>query len=394
MVHFSNFKDDAVFNNLDIFTNTSINQEEVEKDVSEAFIDYLNFTEISEEELADKAKFFRQSHAQFAIKQLSWLSSSASSMESSRTWFCFWGVHTLRLLNYPISDKLAHNVITFIKSCHNKDGGFGGSSGQISHLAPTYGAIMALLEIGTEEAYYCIDRKAIFNFIKSLSVGDGSFYMHVGGEIDMRAAYCAISVASILNLDMDELFKGTAVWIRDSQTFEGGFGGLPDVEAHGGYTYCAVASLALLGKLDTIDLTTLSCWLQLKQMPYEGGFCGRTNKLVDSCYSFWQGAIFSILKNFTLIEPNFIYPELDAKALQAFTLFISQDPLGGLKDKPGKHCDLYHTCYSLSGLSIAQHYNSEDKIIGGESCLVENIDPHYNLSLKYAEKAILYFKNL
>ncbi len=27
----------------------------------------------------------------------------------------------------------------------------------------------------------------------------------------------------------------------------------------------------------------------------EGGFNGRTNKVVDSCYSFWQGGIFNIL---------------------------------------------------------------------------------------------------
>lgn len=28
---------------------------------------------------------------------------------------------------------------------------------------------------------------------------------------------------------------------------------------------------------------------------------------------------------------------------------------GGLRDKPGKRRDYYHTCYCLSGLSIAQH---------------------------------------
>jgi len=27
----------------------------------------------------------------------------------------------------------------------------------------------------------------------------------------------------------------------------------------------------------------------------EGGFQGRTNKLVDSCYSFWQGAALAIV---------------------------------------------------------------------------------------------------
>ena len=29
---------------------------------------------------------------------------------------------------------------------------------------------------------------------------------------------------------------------------------------------------------------------------------------------------------------------------------------GGLRDKPGKRPDLYHTCNNLSGLAIAQHH--------------------------------------
>ena len=28
---------------------------------------------------------------------------------------------------------------------------------------------------------------------------------------------------------------------------------------------------------------------------------------------------------------------------------------GGLRDKPGKAVDYYHTCYCLSGLSVSQH---------------------------------------
>ena len=33
----------------------------------------------------------------------------------------------------------------------------------------------------------------------------------------------------------------------------------------------------------------------MRQMSYEGGFQGRTNKLVDGCYSFWQGGAFPII---------------------------------------------------------------------------------------------------
>lgn len=37
-------------------------------------------------------------------------------------------------------------------------------------------------------------------------------------------------------------------------------------------------------------------WTVNKQMKFEGGFQGRTNKLVDGCYSFWCGAIMPIVQ--------------------------------------------------------------------------------------------------
>lgn len=43
-------------------------------------------------------------------------------------------------------------------------------------------------------------------------------------------------------------------------------------------------------------------------------------------------------------------------ALQGFVLVSSQQQTGGLRDKPGKPADAYHTLYNLSGLSSAQHH--------------------------------------
>lgn len=37
-------------------------------------------------------------------------------------------------------------------------------------------------------------------------------------------------------------------------------------------------------------------------MRYEGGFQGRTNKLVDGCYSFWQAGAIPIVQ--ALIQQN------------------------------------------------------------------------------------------
>lgn len=52
--------------------------------------------------------------------------------------------------------------------------------------------------------------------------------------------------------------------------------------------------------------------------------------------------------------------------LQNYVTFYCQDVKGGLRDKPSKNRDIYHTCYALSGLALSQEkYNirEEDKLL-------------------------------
>lgn len=76
-------------------------------------------------------------------------------------------------------------------------------------------------------------------------------------------------------------------------------------ESHGGYTFCALASWVLLQPFmnrskenPSIDLKNLLRWLvHLQGSEIElGGFKGRTNKLVDGCYSWWCGGSFALLE--------------------------------------------------------------------------------------------------
>ena len=48
-------------------------------------------------------------------------------------------------------------------------------------------------------------------------------------------------------------------------------------------------------------------------------------------------------------------PLFSPSSLQSWLLLCCQVVNGGLRDKPGTSRDHYHTCYCLSGLSIAQH---------------------------------------
>ena len=117
-------------------------------------------------------------------------------------------------------------------------------------------------------------------------------------------------------------------------------------------------------------------------MRVEGGFQGRTNKLVDSCYSFWMGGIFPLLTPwiekqqaasmsaasddddaddhggdaFVDVSDEDLYmfdrglcprPTLGCKlkkksdahpeALQRYILHCCEMPGGGFRDKPGKY---------------------------------------------------------
>lgn len=52
--------------------------------------------------------------------------------------------------------------------------------------------------------------------------------------------------------------------------------------------------------------------------------------------------------------------------------FSFQRSEGGFVDKPGKSRDLYHTCYVLAGLAIAQQYSilKDGHIFGGDEARV------------------------
>lgn len=194
----------------------------------------------------------------------------------------------------------------------------------------------------------------------SMKQPDGSFTMHEGGEIDIRGSYCALSVAALTNLLTPELTENCIDFICRSQTYEGGIGPYPGKEAHNGYTFCGLAAIEILGGMEKLNMEKLIHWCSERQMGLEGGFQGRTNKLVDGCYSFWGAGDFPIIHAHTGDSEDYLF---DREALQEYILLCCQSPFGGLIDKPGKGPDHYHTCYCLSGLSVAQHLITFDSSI-------------------------------
>ncbi|KAJ7386804.1 hypothetical protein OS493_006833 [Desmophyllum pertusum] len=246
------FKDDG------LSTVTSEQQEKVEKSVSRNYSAYLRVSNLDPE-----LPLFRQKHIQYLKRGLHHLSEAYECLDSSRPWLCYWILHGMELLNATITPEEYSQTADFLKRCQDPLGGFSGGPQQIPHLAPTYAAVCALCILGTNEAYDVIDRSKLKSFLTSCRTSEGAF---------RNASRC--------------WFEGTAEWIATCQTYEGGFSGEPGLEAHGGYTFCGYAALVLLGKHNVIDNKRLLRWVTSRQMRLEGGFQGRTNKLVDGCYSF------------------------------------------------------------------------------------------------------------
>lgn len=354
-----------------------------------------------------------------------------SSLDASRPWLVYWSVHGLDVLDRltdQLSAQMAQSVVRFLSRCVHPDGGMGGGPGQQAHTAPTYAAVMSLAILSSHPA--CADqaldvlrsaRAGIYRFLMRCKVdnsrGPGGFRVSRDGEVDTRGAYTVLSVASLLNLLTADLTSGVGEWLASCQTYEGGMGGEPGNEAHGGYTFCGLAAAVLLRSTSRLDLGRLLKWAANRQMEREGGFQGRTNKLVDGCYSFWQGALFPMLHDLLQHEDTsstgaataaanspaaahaaaaadssasaaLPLPSssssssgllFDTVALQRYVLVSCQMAMGGLRDKPGKHADMYHSCYVLSGLAVSQHADQQQHapLLGRrENLLVSTMDTH------------------
>ena len=85
------------------------------------------------------------------------LSSRYIELDASRLWLCYWCLHSLDLLNIPISDAIKDRLIHLAKICQAEDGGFAGGPFQLPHLAPTYAIVNTLIICG-EKAFSIIDR--------------------------------------------------------------------------------------------------------------------------------------------------------------------------------------------------------------------------------------------
>jgi len=313
-------------------------------------------------------------HAKFLQRFLHILPSDLANFDTQRVTLVFFAVSGLDLLQQEdILDKERPHLISWLYHClisptHNSRDvtdvelskcGFRGSPAlklaaaglpshpyDHGHIAMTYTALCTLLILG--DSLEGLDRAALLQGVRALQLSNGSFSAALeGGESDMRFLYCAACISHILNdwsgMDRDRAFS----YIMDSFTYEGAIAQGPGLEAHGGSTFCGLAALSLMGMLDRLTESQLSClvrWL-LSRQESGSGFMGRPNKPADTCYSFWVGASLAIL------GPQYL-GLVDTEASRAFTLSTEDSVRGGLAKLVDTVTDPLHTYLGLSGLAL------------------------------------------
>lgn len=227
-----------------------------------------------------------------------------------------------------------------------------------SHIAMTYTALATLKIFGDD--FSKIQKDVILRALTSLQLSDGSFVTTIfGSENDLRFTYCAAAICHILDdwscIDVDKAVE----FIIKCQTYEGGIGLNIGFEAHGGSTYCGVAALSLMNRLE--DLPNKKGLIEWCVGRMVGGFQGRCGKDPDCCYTFWIGASLSMLGKGDLIhkEPT-----------RKFTISCAHDTYGGFAKYPGLSPDVLHAYMGLAGLSV----------MGDDS--LSRLEPRLNISLR------------
>ena len=181
-----------------------------------------------------KIRLLRQRHVAYLTNALSKaLPSGFVVLDASKPWIMYWILHALNILD-ALPTYLHDRVVSTLAATQHPMGGFSGCNGQMAHCAPNYAAVLALCTLGTRKALDIIDRKKMYSFFLSVKDASGGFRMHHDGEIDTRGTYTVLAIARILNMLTAELIEGVAEFLLSCQTYEGGFGGEPFNEAHGG----------------------------------------------------------------------------------------------------------------------------------------------------------------
>lgn len=177
----------------------------------------------------------------------------ATMMAHLRMNAVYWALTALCLLGHgpwtttfdQHSPLTRQEIIDFVMSCWREDvGGFGGNVDLDAHLLFTLSAIQIMVILDETSR---LDTAAIASCnnmtvhiddllldIKGLQQADGSFVGDEFGELDTRFSYCAVAALSLLRrLDAIDC-EAAARHLDSCRNFDGGYGVAPGCESHAG----------------------------------------------------------------------------------------------------------------------------------------------------------------
>jgi len=326
-------------------------------------------------------------HGRYLRRSLDVLPPSVASLDTSRitvAYFALSGLDVLGHDHFLQDQELKERCIRWIRGLYVAESGRAGfhggnalkspDSGHLrpyehpGHVAMTYTALSCLRLLGDDLSG--LDERALVTGVAALQQDDGSVVSSLeSAEKDMRFVYCAAAVCYLLDEWSGFDVNSAVDYILSCLSYEGAFGQEPTAEAHGGSTFCALAALALMNKLDALiphRRRRLERWLVMRMSSEEYGFNGRPNKPVDTCYTFWVGASLAILRPFEEISA---FCRLSAR----FALSSQDEVTGGLAKWPDFAADPLHTYLGLAGLAA----HSFPKL--------RPLDPALNLTLRAKE---------
>ena len=228
--------------------------------------------------------FHREKHLEFihSLEQRKTLYSIGGYVRNHlRMGGAYWAVTSLFLLKQKLKPETVEELVSWIKSCQNEDGGFGGNKGHDSQITTTLYALLVLFQLNRMSS---IDEEKVAQYVESLIIEQtGAIKGDRFGEIDTRFVYSGLYALTLLDKPLP---PNSLEFLLKCINTDGGIGGQPDVESHAAYIFCGVSAFALLNKMNRIPVKKVKQFLASRQTKL-GGFNGRPEKLPDLCYSWW-----------------------------------------------------------------------------------------------------------
>ncbi|KAI3405896.2 CDC43 [Candida oxycetoniae] len=331
-----------------------------------------------------------EKHEKFFNRCLIALPAQAASEDSNKLAIIYFSLHGLQLLNkfnFTQQELKYHEkfiwdsffierneYVTFRSTMYFQESGELFDSGDLSACLFALYSLMIL-----KSDFKRLNWQKLFNFLVKCQIKQGSNkggFLQTSNETDLesdfaqadiRQCYMALVIRQLL-LDKTELKSdidknSLTDFILKRLNHNGGFGSQVFDEPHLGYTFCAIASLKLLGfPVDNLEQT--KNWLVHRQVSYPevlypvmkdyafhrnidtGGFNGRENKLSDTCYSWWCSGSLYLLNQDNLKLIN-------VELAEEFLLEKTQNTImGGFSSVPDGTPDPMHTYLALASLSL------------------------------------------